>query len=46
MNALRDCKGGYDQERPLDLIQMDLNIGVRDEEDIQEGKKHGQRWKV
>ena len=35
-------KGGYDQERPLHLIQMDLTVVWRDEEDFQ-AVKHGQR---
>lgn len=46
MNALREDKGGYEQERPLDLIQVDLVLVWRDEEDFQAEKKHDQRWKV
>ena len=42
MNALREDKGGYDQESPLDLIQ----VVWRDEEDFQAEIKHDQRWKV
>ena len=36
-------KGGCDQERPLHLIQRDLTVVWRDEEDFQAELKHGQR---